>query len=125
MDTLNKNYDLEHLTDDIKNFNFITLPKTSEKQMISFILDLIKKYAVKQKNPILLLSFENDEKQFVMKLLFAHSKIEPDKLCDCEWIELCELASDLSNASIFLDHNPNITINNLSSEIRQFQQKKI
>jgi len=53
-------------------------------------------------NPILLLSFENDKENLVTKLLLSYSNFSPDNLSDCEWIDLCELAGDLLNVSMFV-----------------------
>ena len=124
MDALTKDYDLENLTSDIKSFNLITLPKTSEKQMISFILDLVKEYAVKQKNPILLFSFEMSTEQFVVKLIVSHSKVKSSNLSTQDWKKTLEMAGTLFKAPVFIDDHPNMTVKDISSKIKRLKKKK-
>jgi len=124
MNTPSKEYNLENLTSDIKNFNLISLPKGPEDEAISFIVGVIKKFAVEQKNPILLFSLERSIEKFCIKLLFAHSKIKQDDLSNLDWKKICEIADIISNAPLFIEDNTNMTVKVISSKIKRLKKNK-
>lgn len=124
MDTLNRDYDLENLTSDMENFKLIILPKGPEEETMSFIERLIKKFAVEQKTPILFFSLERSKEQFGINFFYAHSKINPNDLGGQNWKKTCEIANIISNAPLFIEDNPDLTIKDILSKTKRLKENK-
>ncbi len=95
----------------------------------SFVLNIAQYAALHANIPVAIFSLEMSKDQLVQRMLSSESNIELQKirtgeLDENDWIKLVEAAGPLSQAPIFIDDTPGITVMEMRSKARRLKIEK-
>lgn len=90
----------------------------------AFVLNLAHKVAVKAKEPVLIFSLEMSKEQLVDRLLAMESGVDAwalrtGNLTDADFEKIGEAMGTLSEAPIFIDDTPGITVSDMRTKARR------
>ena len=90
----------------------------------AFVVSAMRNAAVDWNEPVALFSLEMSSVQLVNRLISAEAELESEKikngkLADYEWEQLLHKTSKLSNAPIFIDDTPGLSILELRAKARR------
>jgi replicative DNA helicase len=90
----------------------------------AFVLNLAHKVAVKAKEPVLIFSLEMSKEQLVDRLLAMESGVDAwalrtGNLTDTDFERIGEAMGTLSEAQIYIDDTPGITVSDLRTKARR------
>ena len=97
----------------------------------AFMLNLAHKVAIKAKEPVLIFSLEMSKEQLVDRLLAIESGVDAwalrtGNLTDSDFEKIGEAMGTLSEAQIFIDDTPGITVSDLRTKARrEAHQRKL
>jgi replicative DNA helicase len=124
-------YDLDAMTGGFQRSDLVIIAGRPAMGKTSFALNIAENIAGKYKLPIAVFSLEMSKEQLVQRLLAGEARIESTKLrtgrIDLnQWDEITSAMGKISEFPLFIDDNPNTTINQMRSEARKLQaeQKK-
>jgi replicative DNA helicase len=92
----------------------------------AFVLSALRNAAVDFGHPVAIFSLEMSSVQLVNRLISAEAQLESEKikkgnLADFEWEQLYHKTSDLTEAPIFIDDTPALSIRELRSKCRRLK----
>ena len=92
----------------------------------AFILSALRNAAVDFEKPVAIFSLEMSSVQLVNRLISAEAELESEKikkgnLAEHEWIQLVEKTKRLTNAPLFIDDTPAISILELRAKCRRLK----
>src|SRR5437870_10541261 len=93
----------------------------------AFVLSLARNAAIDFKKPVAVFSLEMSTTQLVVRLISSETGISSEKLRkgelkEDEWKRLVEKTRELSDAPIFIDDTPALSIFDLRSKCRRLKQ---
>ncbi|MCW4354846.1 replicative DNA helicase [Hoyosella sp. YIM 151337] len=91
-------------------------------------MDILRSCCVKQGKAGVLFSLEMSKTEVVMRLLSAEAKIKladmrSGKMNDDDWTRLARRMSEISEAPLFIDDSPNMTMMEIRAKARRLKQK--
>lgn len=94
----------------------------------AFMLSLVRNAAINYKLPVAMFSLEMSSVQLTYRLVSAEAELENDKirkglLEDYEWQQLIHKTKELSDAPIFIDDTPSLSIFELKTKCRKLKMK--
>ncbi|MFZ2241215.1 MAG: replicative DNA helicase [Gordonia amarae] len=91
-------------------------------------LDFMRSCSIKQRQASVIFSLEMSKSEIVMRLLSAEAKIKlgdmrSGKMSDDDWARLARRMSEISEAPLFIDDSPNLTMMEIRAKARRLAQK--
>ncbi len=116
--------DLDRVTSGWQKSDLIVLAARPGMGKTAFVLSMARNTAVQFNKPVAVFSLEMSSVQLVNRLISSESGIPADKLRkgnleDHEWIQLNQQITSLSEAPLFIDDTPALTIFELRAKCRR------
>jgi replicative DNA helicase len=113
----------QHVKQDVISLEAILAARPSMGKT-AFVLNLAHKVAVKAKEPVLIFSLEMSKEQLVDRLLAMESGVDAwalrtGNLTDSDFEKIGEAMGTLSEAQIFIDDTPGITVSDMRTKARR------
>ncbi len=91
-------------------------------------LDFLRSCSIKNRMPSIVFSLEMSKSEIVMRLLSAEAKIKladmrSGRMSDDDWTRLARRMSEISEAPLFIDDSPNLTMMEIRAKARRLHQK--
>ena len=91
-------------------------------------LDFLRSCSIKNRMPSVIFSLEMSKSEIVMRLLSAEAKIKladmrSGRMSDDDWTRLARRMSEISEAPLYIDDSPNLTMMEIRAKARRLQQK--
>lgn len=120
--------DLDRLTSGWQKNDLIILAARPGMGKTAFVVSAMRNAAVDFKKPVAIFSLEMSSIQLVNRLLSAEAELDSEKikkgnLEEYEWAQLHHKISKLTNAPIFIDDTPALSIRELRTKCRRLKAK--
>jgi len=120
--------DLDKITSGWQNSDLIILAGRPGMGKTAFVLSTARNTSVKFNKPVAIFSLEMSSVQLVNRLIASESGISSEKLRkgnleNHEWIQLNEKITQLSEAPLFIDDTPALTIFELRAKCRRLKKQ--
>jgi len=91
-------------------------------------LDFLRSCSIKNQLPSIVFSLEMSKTEIVMRLLSAEAKIKladmrSGRMSDDDWTRLARRMSEISEAPLYIDDSPNLTMMEIRAKARRLHQK--
>lgn len=91
-------------------------------------LDFLRSCSIKHQMPSVVFSLEMSKTEIVMRLLSAEAKIKladmrSGRMTDDDWTRLARRMSEISEAPLYIDDSPNLTMMEIRAKARRLHQK--
>ncbi|MCI4674051.1 replicative DNA helicase [Candidatus Mycolicibacterium alkanivorans] len=91
-------------------------------------LDFLRSCSIKNRMPSIVFSLEMSKSEIVMRLLSAEAKIKladmrSGRMSDDDWTRLARRMSEISEAPLYIDDSPNLTMMEIRAKARRLHQK--
>ena len=91
-------------------------------------LDFLRSCSIKNRMASVIFSLEMSKSEIVMRLLSAEAKIKlsdmrSGRMSDDDWTRLARRMSEISEAPLFIDDSPNLTMMEIRAKARRLSQK--
>jgi replicative DNA helicase len=91
-------------------------------------LDFMRSCSIKNRMASVIFSLEMSKSEIVMRLLSAEAKIKladmrSGRMSDDDWTRLARRMSEISEAPLFIDDSPNLTMMEIRAKARRLRQK--
>lgn len=91
-------------------------------------LDFMRSCSIKHQLPSIVFSLEMSKTEIVMRLLSAEAKIKladmrSGRMSDDDWTRLARRMSEISEAPLYIDDSPNLTMMEIRAKARRLHQK--
>lgn len=121
--------DLDYKTAGLHNSDLILIAARPAMGKSAFALNIATNAALKAKVPAVLFSLEMSKEQLVNRILCSEAmvdsnKVRTGKIDDDDWIKLADTMGDLSEAPIYIDDTPGISINEIRAKCRKLKLEK-
>ncbi len=121
--------DLDYKTAGLHNSDLILIAARPAMGKSAFALNIATNAAVKAKVPAVLFSLEMSKEQMVNRILCSEAmvdsnKVRTGKIDDDDWIKLADTMGDLSEAPIYIDDTPGISINEIRAKCRKLKLER-
>ena len=118
--------DLDIKTAGLQPSDFIVIAGRPSMGKSAFAINIAEYAGVVEKIPTVFFSLEMSKEQFVQRLLCTHAKVDAHKvrtgyLSASDWPKLTAAAGKLSEASIFIDDTPGISVLELRAKARRLK----
>ncbi|WP_184891120.1 replicative DNA helicase [Candidatus Cardinium hertigii] len=119
---------LDRITSGWQKFDLIIIAARPGMGKTAFVLSALRNAAIDYKTPVAIFSLEMGALQLVNRLISAEAelaseKIKQGKLMDHEWEQLLHKTAELSNAPIYVDDTPALSIFELRTKCRRLKAK--
>ncbi len=120
--------DLDRMTSGFQKSDLIIVAARPSVGKTAFVLNISQNIAVREGLPVAIFSLEMSKDQLVQRMLCAEAyidghKLRTGKLDDDDWPRLSMGVSTLSNAPIYIDDTPGITISEMRSKLRRLKME--
>lgn len=121
--------DLDYKMAGLHNSDLILIAARPAMGKSAFALNIATNAAVKAKVPAVLFSLEMSKEQMVNRILCSEAmvdsnKVRTGKIDDDDWIKLADTMGDLSEAPIYIDDTPGISINEIRAKCRKLKLER-
>ena len=121
--------DIDRKTSGLQKSDLILIAARPSMGKTAFALNVAQNAALKANASVALFSLEMSKDQLVQRLLSSESHIEIQKirtgtLGDDEWPRLAKAMGPLSQAKIFIDDTPGITVMEMKAKCRRLKMEK-
>ena len=91
-------------------------------------LDFMRSCSIKNRLPSVIFSLEMSKSEIVMRLLSAEAKIKladmrSGRMSDDDWTRLARRMSEISEAPLYIDDSPNLTMMEIRAKARRLKQR--
>lgn len=119
---------LDRITSGWQKFDLIIIAARPGMGKTAFVLSALRNAAVDYKMPVAIFSLEMGALQLVNRLISAEAelsseKIKQGRLVDHEWEQLLHKTAALSNAPIYVDDTPALSVFELRTKCRRLKAK--
>lgn len=120
--------DLDRLTAGLQPQNLVIIAARPAMGKSSLAMGLMHYVTAKIGRPAILFSLEMSKLEIVNRLLSAEARIDSAKLRtgrldDADWLKLGDALGTLSEAPLFIDDTPSISLNEIRAKCRRLKQK--
>ena len=117
---------LDRITSGWQNSDLVIIAARPGMGKTAFVVTAMRNAAVDFNQPVAIFSLEMSNVQLVNRLISAEAELESDKikkgtLADYEWEQLVHKTAKLSNAPIFIDDTPALSILELRAKCRRLK----
>lgn len=118
--------DFDLMTTGFHPSDFVLIAARPSMGKTSFAMNIAQNAAVKENIPVAIFSLEMSKDQLVQRMLSSEANVELQKirtgeLEDTDWIKLVQAAGPLSQAPIFIDDTPGISVMEMRSKARRLK----
>lgn len=122
-------HDFDQKTSGLQPSDFVLIAARPSMGKTSFVLNVAQYAAIRANVPVAIFSLEMSKEQLVQRMLSAEANVELQKirtgdLSEEEWIKLVEAAGPLSQAPIYIDDTPGISVMEMRSKARRLKLEK-
>lgn len=119
-------YDLDYKTSGLQPSDLVLIAARPSMGKTAFVLNLAQHVAVRNKVPTMIFSLEMSKEQLINRVMSMESNVDSQamrtgKLNSSDWEKLIEGAGNISNAPLFIDDTPGISIGELRSKCRKYK----
>jgi replicative DNA helicase len=120
--------DLDRMTSGFQKSDLIIVAARPSVGKTAFVLNISQNIAVRCGLPVAIFSLEMSKDQLVQRMICAEAYIDGHKLRngtldDDDWPKLSMAVSTLSNAPIYIDDTPGITVPEMRSKLRRLKME--
>ena len=120
--------ELDRLTSGWQNSDLIVLAARPGMGKTAFILSMARNIAVDYKRPVAFFSLEMSSLQLITRLISSETELEAEKLkkgnlAEYEWHQLHSKIGKLSEAPLYIDDTPSLTIFELKAKCRRLKSQ--
>ncbi|MCX7923020.1 MAG: replicative DNA helicase [Clostridia bacterium] len=121
--------DLDYKTSGLQNSDLILIAARPAMGKTAFVLNIAQYAAVHAKVPVAIFSLEMSKDQLVNRMLCCESmvdsqKMRTGKLEDSDWQKVARALGPLSEAPIYIDDTPGISITEIRAKCRRLKLEK-
>lgn len=121
--------DLDYKTAGLHNSDLILVAARPAMGKSAFALNIASYAAVKANTPTVIFSLEMSKEQMVNRILCSEAmvdsnKVRTGKIEEEDWIKIAGAMGPLSEAQIFIDDTPGISINEIRAKCRKLKLEK-
>ena len=121
--------DLDYKTAGLHNSDLILVAARPAMGKSAFALNIASYAATRAKIPVMIFSLEMSKEQMANRILCSEAmvdsnKVRTGKIDDEEWTKLAEASGELSEAQIFIDDTPGISIMEIRAKCRKLKLEK-
>ena len=121
--------DLDELTSGFQKSELIVIASRPSVGKTAFSLNIAEHLAVEHKVPVTIFSLEMSKEQLAQRLLCSRARISSHlmrtgKLADEQWMNLSIAVGPLSEAPIFIDDTPSMTVLEMRAKARRLKSKE-
>ncbi|MFU0799972.1 MAG: replicative DNA helicase [Xylanivirga thermophila] len=118
--------DFDQRTSGLQPSDFVLIAARPSMGKTTFALNIAQYAAVREKVPVAIFSLEMAKDQLVQRMLSAESNVELQKirtgeLDEEDWLKLVQAAGPLSQAPIFIDDTPGMSVMEIRSKARRLK----
>ncbi|MCR4320797.1 MAG: replicative DNA helicase [Candidatus Brocadiaceae bacterium] len=119
-------YDLDDITCGLQPSELIIVAARPSMGKTSIVLNIVEHVGVVEKKPVVIFSLEMSAQQVAQNMLCSHARIDAHKLRmgfldDKQWSDLSYGLGSLSEAPIFIDDTPGLTVLELRAKARRLK----
>lgn len=120
--------DFDRLTSGLQRSDLIILAGRPSMGKTALALNIARNAAVKSNVPVAVFSLEMSKEQLALRLLCAEAQIDGSRLRTghikkTDWKDLTSAATVLSQAPIYIDDSPGISVREMRGKARQMRQE--
>ena len=121
--------DLDYKTAGLHNSDLILIAARPAMGKTAFALNLVTNAAIKGKVPAVIFSLEMSKEQLVNRVLCSEAmvdsnKVRTGKIEEEDWVKLAGALGPLSEAEIYIDDTPGISITEIRAKCRKLKLEK-
>ena len=121
--------DLDYKTSGLHNSDLVLIAARPAMGKSAFALNIASNAAINAKVPVVIFSLEMSKEQMVNRMLCAEamvdsSRVRTGKIEDDDWIKLARVLGPLSEAPIYIDDTPGISVMELRAKCRKMKLEK-
>ena len=119
-------YDLDDITCGLQPSELIIVAARPSMGKTSLVLNVVEHVGVVEKKPVVIFSLEMSAQQVAQNMLCSHARIDAHKLRmgfldDKQWSDLSDGLGSLSEAPIFIDDTPGLTVLEMRAKARRLK----
>ena len=119
-------YDLDDITCGLQPSELIIVAARPSMGKTSLVLNVVEHVGVVEKKPVVIFSLEMSAQQVAQNMLCSHARIDAHKLRmgfldDKQWSDLSYGLGSLSEAPIFIDDTPGLTVLEMRAKARRLK----
>ena len=119
-------YDLDDITCGLQPSELIIVAARPSMGKTSIVLNVVEHVGVVEKKPVVIFSLEMSAQQVAQNMLCSHARIDAHKLRmgfldDKQWSDLSYGLGSLSEAPIFIDDTPGLTVLEVRAKARRLK----
>lgn len=121
--------DLDRRTSGFQKSDFVLIAARPSMGKTAFMLNIAMAPALMMNKSIAIFSLEMSKEQLVNRMICSEAYVDAQKLRvgdidDDDWVKLAKAAGPLSNANIYIDDTPGISLSELRSKCRRLKIEK-
>ena len=120
--------DLDHLTNGFHPGQMIIIAARPGIGKSTLALDIARNAAVRHRQAAVIFSLEMSKTEITMRLLSAEAQIRlanmrSGSMTDADWSKIVRRISEISDAPLFIDDSPNMTMMEIRAKARRLKQR--
>ena len=121
--------DLDYKTAGLHNSDLVLVAARPAMGKSAFVLNIATNAAVKANVPVVIFNLEMSKEQLVNRILCSEAmvdsnKVRTGKIEEDDWVKLATALGPLSEAPIYIDDTPGITIMEIRAKCRKLKMEK-
>jgi replicative DNA helicase len=121
--------DLDEQLAGLQPSNLIVVGARPAMGKTSFALGMVAHAGIKLNKPVLLFSLEMSHLELTQRLLCSEARVDANrmrtgKLLEADWTKIGNAISRMSEAPIFIDDNPNLTVMDIRARARRLKSRE-
>ncbi len=121
-------HELDELTNGLHAGQMIIVAARPGMGKSTLALDFMRSCSIKNRLASVIFSLEMSKSEIVMRLLAAEAKIKladmrSGRMSDDDWTRLARRMSEISEAPLYIDDSPNLTMMEIRAKARRLRQK--
>src|SRR6202050_5341877 len=121
--------DLDEQLAGLQPSNLVVVGARPAMGKTAFALGMVAHAGVKLKKPVLLFSLEMSHLELTQRLLCSEARVDANRmrtgrLLEADWTKIGNAISRMSDAPIFIDDNPNLTVMDIRARARRLKSRE-
>ncbi|MDA8367231.1 MAG: replicative DNA helicase [Actinomycetota bacterium] len=122
-------HDLDRLLAGLQPSNLLVVGARPAMGKTSFALGMVAHAGIHLRKPVLLFSLEMNHMELSQRMLSAEAQVDASrmrtgKLLETDWPKISNAISRMSEAPIFIDDNPNLTVMDIRARARRLKSRE-